>query len=82
MSSTRGHSKGRGRGNKPSGPLRKPGEFRQPEKVLQDDEKPCVQKLELTVNEAGASGPRRLAQGSYLLNGLCVLYRKYYKRST
>ena len=73
MSSTRGHSKGRGRGIKPSGPLRKPGELRQPENVSQDDEKPPVlavqiQKLELTVNEAGESAPKELAQGSYLRN--------------
>ncbi len=87
MSSTRDHSKGRGRGITPSGPLRKPGELRQPANVCQDDEKPPVladqiQKLELTVNEAHAeSGPKKLAQSSYLLNGLCVLYRKYYSRT-
>ncbi len=71
MSSTRDHSKGRGRGNKPSGPLRKPGKLRQPENVSQDDEKPPVlavqiQKLELTVNETDESAPKELAQGSYL----------------
>ena len=84
MSSTRGHRRGRSRGrrSKPRYPLVKPDEFRQPENVSQDDEEPRVQKLELTVNEAGESAPKELAQGSYLLNGLCVLYRKDYKRST
>ncbi|CAB4031313.1 Hypothetical predicted protein [Paramuricea clavata] len=66
MSSTQGCPGGRGRGNKPSGQLRKPGEIRTPEvaenNISQDDEKPPVQKLELSVNVASKSGPKQLAQ--------------------
>ena len=62
MSSTQG--RGRDRGNKPRGPLRKPGDFREHEieNVSQNDEKPPVQKLEQTVNEAGESGTIQRAQ--------------------
>ena len=68
MSSTQ--SRGRGRTDKPRGPLRKPGDFREPEieNVSQNDEKPPVQKLEQTVNEAGESGTIELAQGLLYLS--------------
>ncbi|CAB4034015.1 polyadenylate-binding -interacting 1 isoform X1, partial [Paramuricea clavata] len=66
MSSTRDRAGGRGREDKPSLPLRKPGEIRTPEiaenNISQDDEKPPVQKPELTVNVASESGPKQLAQ--------------------
>ena len=72
MSSTQG--RGRSRADKPRGPLRKPGEFREREieTVSQNDEKPPVQKLEQTVNEAGESGTIELAQGL-----LCLSLRKF-----
>jgi hypothetical protein len=77
MSSTRDFPGGRGRGNKPRS-LRKPGEIRTPEiaenNISQDDEKPPVQKLELTVNVASESGPKQLAQGLYLLDGAILYY--------
>ena len=60
MSSAQG--RGRGRADKPPGPLRKPGNFREPEDVSQNDEKPPVQKLEQTVSEACESGTIQLAQ--------------------
>ena len=64
MSSAQGLGRGRTRG-----PLRKPGDFREPEieNVSQNDEKPPVQKLEQTVNEAGESGTLELAQGLFCL---------------
>jgi hypothetical protein len=77
MSSTLGCGIGRGRGNRPSCSLRKPGEIRTPEiaenNISQDDEKPPVQKLELTVNVASESGPKQLAHGLYLLEA-AILY--------
>jgi hypothetical protein len=72
MSSTRGRGIGRGRGNKPSFSLRirKPGGIRTPE----INEKPPVQKPELTVNVASASGPKQLAHGLYLLQAAILYY--------
>jgi hypothetical protein len=74
MSSTRDFPGGRGRGNKPSCSLRKPGETIAENNISQDDEKPPVQKLELTVNVASESGPKQLAQGLYLLDGAILYY--------
>jgi hypothetical protein len=69
MSSTRGRGIGRGRENKPSS-LRKAGWIRTPE----IDEKPPVQKPELTVNVASESGPKQLAHGLYLLEAAILYY--------
>ena len=65
-----GQARGRGNKPKPTGPLRKPGVFH--ENVSQEDEKPPVQKLEQTVNEAAEIETTQFPQGLF-----CLLVSKF-----